>query len=70
MIEDPGRGYRRAVPSYPAKEIIEMVGVQQLVEQGDIVIAGGGGDISRLYAIRTAATTASKRSSRQNRLPV
>ncbi len=45
MIEDPGRGYRRAVPSYPAKEIIEIEGVQQLVEQGDIVIAGGGGGI-------------------------
>ena len=45
MIEDPGRGYRRAVPSYPAKEIIEIDGVQQLVEQGDIVIAGGGGGI-------------------------
>jgi len=45
MIEDPGRGYRRAVPSYPAKEIIEIVGVQQLVRQGDIVIAGGGGGI-------------------------
>lgn len=45
MIEDPGRGYRRAVPSYPAKEILELDGVQQLVDQGNIVIAGGGGGI-------------------------
>jgi carbamate kinase len=45
MIEDPGRGYRRAVPSYPAQEILEIEGIQQLVEQGKIVIAGGGGGI-------------------------
>ena len=45
MIEDPGRGYRRAVPSYPAKDILEIEGIQRSVEQGDIVIAGGGGGI-------------------------
>lgn len=45
MIEDPGRGYRRAVPSYPAQMILEIEGIQQLVEQGKIVIAGGGGGI-------------------------
>lgn len=43
MIEDPGRGYRRAVPAYPAKEILEIEGVQQLVDDNNIVIAGGGG---------------------------
>lgn len=45
MIEDPGRGYRRAVPAYPPKEILEIDGVQQLVEENNIVIAGGGGGI-------------------------
>jgi len=45
MIEDPGRGYRRAVPSYPAQKILEIEGIQQLVEQEKIVIAGGGGGI-------------------------
>jgi carbamate kinase len=45
MIEDPGRGYRRAVPAYPAKEILEIEGVQQLVDDNNIVLAGGGGGI-------------------------
>ena len=45
MIEDPGRGYRRAVPSYAAKEILEIDGVRQLADQGIIVVAGGGGGI-------------------------
>jgi len=45
MIEEPGRGYRRAVPAYPAKEILEIKGIQRLVEEGVIVIAGGGGGI-------------------------
>lgn len=45
MIEDPGRGYRRAVPAYPAKEILEIEGVQHLVDDNSIVIAGGGGGI-------------------------
>ena len=45
MIEEPGRGYRRAVPSLPALEIVEIEGIRQLVETGNIVIAGGGGGI-------------------------
>jgi carbamate kinase len=45
MIEEPGRGYRRAVPSLPALEIVEIEGIRQLVESGNIVIAGGGGGI-------------------------
>ena len=45
MIEEPGRGYRRAVPSYPAKEILEIENIQQLVEAGNIVIACGGGGV-------------------------
>jgi carbamate kinase len=45
MIEEPGRGYRRAVPSYPAKEVMEIEIIQQLVESGNIVIACGGGGV-------------------------
>jgi carbamate kinase len=45
MIEDPGRGYRRAVPSYPIKEIVEIDSIHRSVEEGDVVIAGGGGGI-------------------------
>ncbi len=45
MVEEPGCGYRRAVPSLPAKEIIEFDGIQQLVKSGAVVIAAGGGGI-------------------------
>src|SRR5579859_1100958 len=45
MLEEPGRGYRRAVPSFHAKEILEMDSIKQLVDSDDIVIAGGGGGI-------------------------
>jgi carbamate kinase len=45
MLEEPGRGYRRAVPLFSAREILEMESIKQLVASGDIVIAGGGGGI-------------------------
>lgn len=45
IIEESGRGYRRAVPSYPVKEILEIETIKQLVEYGNIVITGGGGGI-------------------------
>ncbi len=45
IVTEPGRGYRRGVPSYPVKEILEFDGIQNLVEAGYIVIAGGGGGI-------------------------
>jgi carbamate kinase len=45
IIQEPGRGYRRAVPSYPVKEIIEIMGIKYLVEAGYIVVAGGGGGV-------------------------
>jgi carbamate kinase len=45
MVEEPGRGYRRAVPALPALEILEIEGIRQLVESGTVVIAGGGGGI-------------------------
>jgi carbamate kinase len=45
MIEEPGRGYRRAVPSVPPKEILEFEGIGHMVDMGMIVIAGGGGGV-------------------------
>jgi carbamate kinase len=45
MLEEPGRGYRRAVPSFPAQEILEIENIQLLAESGNIVIAGGGGGV-------------------------
>jgi carbamate kinase len=49
MVEEAGKGYRRGVPSYPPKEILEIDGIRQQVEQGDIVIAAGGGGIPVAY---------------------
>jgi carbamate kinase len=45
IVEEPGRGYRRGVPSLPAKEILEFEGISELVEMGMVVIAGGGGGV-------------------------
>lgn len=45
IAEEPGRGYRRAVPCLSPLEIIEMDGIRQLVESGDLVIASGGGGV-------------------------
>jgi carbamate kinase len=43
--EDPGRGFRRVVPSPIPKEIVEKNIIKLLVEQDIIVIAAGGGGI-------------------------
>src|SRR4030043_1614185 len=43
--EDAGRGYRRVVPSPVPLRIINHRIIQQLVDQGVIVIAVGGGGI-------------------------
>jgi carbamate kinase len=43
--EDPGRGFRRVVPSPIPKEIIEKNIIKLLVDQDIIVIAAGGGGI-------------------------
>ncbi len=43
--EELGRGYRRMVPALPAKEVVEIEGIERLITAGDIVIAGGGGGI-------------------------
>jgi carbamate kinase len=45
MMEDAGRGWRRTVPSPRPLEIIERDTIAQLVRQGYIVIACGGGGI-------------------------
>ena len=43
--EDSGRGWRRVVPSPPPQEIVEKKAIKNLVSQGFVVIAVGGGGI-------------------------
>lgn len=45
MREDPGRGWRRVVPSPAPVEIIELRAIRALVESGAVVVAAGGGGI-------------------------
>ncbi|GDX08018.1 carbamate kinase [Buttiauxella sp. A111] len=45
MMEDAGRGWRRTVPSPAPLEVIERETIANLVKQGYIVIACGGGGI-------------------------
>jgi len=45
IIEEPGLGYRRAVPAPPPIEIIGLDSVKQLVEAGVIVVTAGGGGV-------------------------
>ena len=45
MVEEPGLGYRRAVPAPPPLEIVEIEDIKRLVESGTIVITAGGGGI-------------------------
>lgn len=45
MKEDAGRGYRRVVPSPKPIDIIEKNVINNLVNNGDIVICAGGGGI-------------------------
>jgi len=45
IVEEPGRGFRRTVPLFPAKDIIGVSRIKSLCETGAIVIAAGGGGI-------------------------
>lgn len=45
MKEDSGRGYRRVIASPSPKRILELRVIRNLIDNGNIVIAGGGGGI-------------------------
>lgn len=45
IVEQPGRGFRRVVPSPLPREIVEQPVITRLLDEGVVVIAGGGGGI-------------------------
>lgn len=45
VMEDAGRGYRQVVPSPKPKRILEKESIENLIENGNIVISCGGGGI-------------------------
>jgi carbamate kinase len=45
LKEEPGRGWRRVVPSPKPHEILELGAVRTLLESGQLVVAVGGGGI-------------------------
>jgi len=45
MVEDAGRGYRKVVPSPRPVRVPGMKAIRASLEDGDIVIAGGGGGV-------------------------
>lgn len=49
FIMVPGRGQQRAVPAYLPRQILEINSIRCLMENGTIVICGGGGGIPVRY---------------------
>lgn len=45
MIETPGHGFRRVVPSPRPVRVLEVELIRKLVELGEILVAGGGGGV-------------------------
>lgn len=45
FVSDAGRGYRRVVASPRPKKILELESIKTLLDNGDLVITGGGGGI-------------------------
>ena len=45
LVEVPGRGFRRVVPSPEPVEIVELDVIERLLEAGALVIAAGGGGV-------------------------
>jgi len=45
VVEDAGRGWRRAVASPPPKRIVEIDVISELIDSGVVVICAGGGGI-------------------------
>lgn len=45
MVEVPGKGFRRVVPSPQPQEIVELEAIRACVDRGLVVIAGGGGGV-------------------------
>lgn len=50
MKEDPGRGWRRVVPSPKPSGIVEVESVRALVDSGVVVVACGGGGVPAVEA--------------------
>jgi carbamate kinase len=45
MVEDSGRGWRKVVPSPKPREVLGSAVLRKLIEEGVVLIAGGGGGI-------------------------
>ena len=50
VMEDAGRGYRRTIASPKPVEIVELDVIKSLVDNGNVVIAAGGGGIPVVHA--------------------
>lgn len=55
IVEDAARGYRRIVPSPEPIEIVELVVIRSLMEQGALVVSTGGGGVPGRFGQRRTA---------------